>query len=113
MAGATVIELAPIGAVFSLSPRGTSGERGASMLTAGTACKKDGPPLPSPLLPPLRRAHSAASGREERESALLPDSMAVLAGPTAIELAPIGAVFSLSLRGTSGERAGERGASML
>src|SRR5436309_8858412 len=33
--------------------------------------------LPSPLLPPLRRPHSAASRREERESALLPNSMAV------------------------------------
>src|SRR5437867_936405 len=68
----------PIDAVFSLSLRGTSGERagerGSLLFTRGADCKNDGPPHPSPLLPPLRRAHSAASGREGRERASLANS---------------------------------------
>ena len=51
--------------IFSLSPRGTSGERagerGNLLLTPNANCKQDGPPLPSPLLP----------RREEREAILL------------------------------------------
>src|SRR5258708_39060544 len=31
------------------------------LLTAAATCKQNGPPLACPLLPPLRRAHSAAS----------------------------------------------------
>src|SRR5437667_1845774 len=61
--GPTAIELATSRPrIFSLSPRGTSGERvgerGNLLLTPNASRKQDGPPLPGPLLPQ----------REERET---------------------------------------------
>src|SRR5437667_5876067 len=69
----TAIELATSRPrIFSLSPRGTSGERagerGNLLLTPNANCKQDGPPLPSPLLP----------RREERETISLLSSRSPL-----------------------------------
>src|SRR5437868_4772803 len=57
----TDIELPPPAQIFSLSPPGTSGERGTSLRAATSNRKQDGPPLPGPLLP----------RREERENAII------------------------------------------
>ena len=67
------------------------------MLTGGAGSKNEGPPLPSPLLP----------RREERESALLPNSMAVATG-RAIEFAPTDAcLLPRPARNERGEGWGE------
>src|SRR5438105_13706479 len=55
--GGTAVESASGSAqIFSLSPRGRSGERagerGSPMLTTNANRKQEGPPLPGPLLPP-------------------------------------------------------------
>ncbi len=78
--GTTAVELATVRArSFSLSPRGTSGERagerGSPMLTSNANREPDEPPLPGPLLP----------RREERERVSQVSSVSFLnsmAGPT-------------------------------
>ena len=52
--------------IFSLSPRGTSGERagerGNLLPTPNANRKQDGPPLPSPLLPRREERENSRSG---------------------------------------------------